>query len=82
MKIVNEASVLQGSAVKIVDGCVPVRLVIRKIEGYHPFSTHKEEMSVVGNDVVHSSFYDGRYFHSLEEALDDFNERTSRAYSL
>jgi hypothetical protein len=82
VKIINHPSIIQASAVKIVDGCAPTRLVIRDEGGYHPYVVHKESMTIEGNELVHQDFYDGHYYHSLEAAKRDFNERTSGAYSL
>jgi hypothetical protein len=82
MKIINHPSIIQASAVKIVDGCAPTRLVIRDEGGYHPYVVHKEDMKIVGETLIHQDFYDGHYYGCLEDAQYDFNERTSGAYSL
>jgi hypothetical protein len=82
MKIINHRSIVQASAVKITDGCLPTRLVLRDEGGHLPYVVHKEEMIVEGDNIIHQAFYDGHYYSSFEEAKHDFDERTSGAYSL
>lgn len=81
MKIKNEESVMYGSAIKIADGTMPHRVVLRKVEdSYQPYVTHYENMRLEdgGNTWVHDSFYWGHYFSSKDDAVKDYEERSAR----
>lgn len=90
IKIIDEPSILQATAIKVSEGLQPNRLVLRKVDGPHPFSIHREnlsyQMNVFGEPQVltwvHREFYWGQYFTSLAHAKEAFYELTSRAYSV
>ena len=90
IKIIDEPSILQATAIKVSEGLQPNRLVLRKVDGPHPYSIHREnlsfQMNVFGEPQVltwvHREFYWGNYFKTLGEAKQAFYERTSGAYSV
>jgi hypothetical protein len=77
MKIQNHESILMASVVKIEDGTVPHRIVLRKLEdSYMPYVTHGENLRIDGDVLVHDSFYWGHYHLDMESAVEDYKERS------
>ncbi len=79
MKIKNEETVLYGTAVKVVDGTKPHRVVMRHLpDEYQANVTHMENMKLEDLETfIHESFYWGHYFSKKEDAERDFKERSN-----
>jgi hypothetical protein len=76
MKIIDHPTILSAGELKVANGCMPNRLVLR-LEGgsYQPYIIHHETMKVVGDTFVHDAFYDGTYFSTLEAAEKAFKAK-------
>ena len=79
MKIKNEKTVLYGTSLKVSNGTKPHRIVIRHLPNeYKPYVTHMENMKLEDLETfVHEFFYSGHYFSSMEDAVQDFKERSN-----
>lgn len=81
MKVTRDKNILRTTSVKVDDGLVPHRVVLRHVpESVMPWVTHEEAMKIVddGETMVHHSFYWGNYFDSKEAAEADFEKRASK----
>jgi len=87
MKVLQERSIVRATAVKVADGLVPHRVVMRHDpESVQPWTTHEETMKFEpdpdnpseGVKLVHGSFYWGHYFDTEAEAVKDFEERKGK----
>lgn len=72
MKIYNSDTVLMATSVKFDSGPLAYRKVLRNCGGYMPYVIHTEALKLVGDTLVHSSFYWGHYFTNLKVAQDNF----------
>lgn len=83
MKVTREGSIVRATSVKIDDGLVPHRLVMRHVpDSVQPWTTHEETMTLSPDEtsedgamLVHRSFYWGHYFDTEAEAVADFDKR-------
>lgn len=77
MRIKNDETVLCSTAIKIAEGMLPYRVVLRQVtDSYQPYITHMENMRLEeGNVWVHESYYWGHYFSTKEDAENDFKTR-------
>lgn len=72
----NHPSILQTTALKIEEGLMPYRYVLRDLKaGVEPFVVHRENLKLVNGVWEHSEFYWGHYFRALTEAEKFFRER-------
>jgi hypothetical protein len=82
MKIVNESDIIQSGSIKVDEGMMPARIVIRHIpENLHNhYVVHRENLKVQEIEPgifewTHAEFYWGHYFSKLEDAQKDFEDR-------
>ena len=77
MKIKNDSSVIKATSIKIEDGMLPHRLVLRHLtDSIQPYVTHCESMRFEQGEVwIHDSYFWGHYFSKKEDAEKDFEER-------
>lgn len=83
MKIVNDETIIDHSPILIKNGYNPFRYVLRHVpESYEPYVIHEETMKLAsdGNTWVHDSFFNGRYYESLDVASDDFQQRYYKSW--
>lgn len=82
IKIIDDESILDATAIKIEEGMRPYRLVWRKANGPHSYSVHSETLvpKPIGDvlEFHHEDFYDGSYFTNEHDALACFLSKKIR----
>ena len=74
MSNVNDPTILLASKVVWEEGCMPRRVVLRKVG--EEFLTHMENLTFVDDGFVHHDFYWGHYHGAdQEKANADYLER-------
>jgi hypothetical protein len=80
MEVKRDESIHRATRVVVDTGLVPHRVVLRYVpDSVQPWVTHFEAMKVADEDtLVHAYWFQGHYFDTKEDALEDFNERASK----
>ncbi len=84
IEVQADESIVCASRIVINLGCKPSRIVLRRVEGGHPFVVHMQTLQLATGDHepywAHDGFHNGHYFKADDEnqAREDFHERARK----